>query len=796
MVAGLLLLVSAVSFQVSSSSSDQLLAPTRVEASRDAEGETFESIRIDGRSGTTPWRRVRLTFRVGDAAEAGAWLLAIGHEAIAVRAKLGAEALGSAPDFYAADPRLTTGPRFTVAGERLAAGDVTFTLDFDGERGGRGIEQGPAWLASPQVATRAFAAAQVGALTIATANYASAGMMSKDDVPLERVLFKWSDADDAPRLAAQLDMALVDRERGGEAPLRSLATRKSNAIFPTSWANCEDPRFRSLRTQLTMSSPQLTTPLRLCDAKAVVFELAQNVLRESFLYTWNLRFLPNRGGPLVLTRGDGYVLLANECVGLVASAGAPIGVEGAYCGLAVELNSNSSNEIGALSSPTAVTVALIGFEPQGADPSQAESITDLAHSILSLRTEDRAATSLIASTLAFEPNVGGAQRGQAARKAAVATLFDARRRGGRYVFAPDGQSGSPAAYWGDTFTLLHHPNHERNAVERLLSTQDATGAVPGDLTAEASEVELAAADAYAVLRACRWFRWVCDGDRFAKMVPALEKALAHADGCDLSPGAPQGGITPLHAALARAAAHQQLAAALDEIALLPEHSASHAELAVRQLEPLFSNSSAGGRLESDGYPELVGGDAREAAVALALGLADDTTSLAIASQVAFGKRAVDVTDWRDALVARGLLECGRTKALARSIDGLENGWKEFEVPSGAGLASWHGVVVFGLLGARRVNLGTFELRPRVLDGQLVNSAIRLPEGALRFNIGLPNAQFERQVVVINDGKLDVLVRLGVPNGSNIGQRIKRGDLLHAFHDHVLMAKETWREILR
>ena len=72
----------------------------------------------------------------------------------------------------------------------------------------------------------------------------------------------------------------------------------------------------------------------------------------------------------------------------------------------------------------------------------------------------------------------------------------------------------------------------------------------------------------------------------------------------------------------------------------------------------------------------------------------------------------------------------------------------------------------------------------------------MPEGAIRFNVGLADSQFERQVIVINDGDLDVLLRLGIPNGSIAGQRVKRGDLIHAYHEHVLMRKETWRTRIR
>lgn len=798
MVASLLLLLATLPLhRAPVAKDDLLLSPVRVEASREASGDAFEPIRIGGRPGTIAWRRARLTFELPPEPEAGAWMLALGGSELQANASLAGEALGRATDAYEGDLRLCTGPRFTLPSERLAAGPVTFLLEFEGEAGGRGLEQGPAWLASPLPAARAFAAAQVGGLVAATANFATTGLLSQDHVPFERVLFKWSADGDAPRLAATLDCSLVDSERGGDVPLRTLATRRSMAVFPTSSVNVEDKRFSALKTQFLLRAPHLTSPLRLSDAKAVVIDVSQTALREAFRFTWNLRLLPNRGGPLRFTKGEGFVLLANEQVGLLASSGRPIGAPDAPCGIAIELASSEAK--GSLASLAAgkVVAGLVGFEPEGPDPSQAESLAELAHSLIALHEPEREAGADLASMLAVEPNVGGAQAGQASRKAALATLFDMRRRNGRFAYAPGGRSATPEAFWGDTFTLLHHPNHERVALEKLLSGQQDDGSLPGDLAADASDVERAACAAYAVLRATRWFRWACDGDRFTALVPALEKALAFADAIDLSPGpAVPGGLTPLHAALARAAAHRQLAESLDEIALLPERSAVHADLATRQLEGLLGSVESGGRLAADGFPELVQADPREAAVALALELCDDAASQAIAAQVAIGKRELDVTDWRDALVARGLLASGRSKALGKSLATLENGWRNFELPTGAGLASWHGVIVFGWIGARRENLGTLEVRPRIDEGQFLRSPIRLPEGAIRFNVGLTDAQFERQVIVINDGDLDVLVRLGIPNGSIAGQRVKRGDLIHAFHEHVLMRKETWRTRIR
>ncbi len=536
--------------------------------------------------------------------------------------------------------------------------------------------------------------------------------------------------------------------------------------------------------------------MRLSDAKVITFDLSQTALRQAFQHFWNVRFLPGIGGPLRVTREKGLILVANERIGLAANAGRPLGDPDAPCGLEVELSSvgttGPENTPGA-SRPSIVRLAVIGFEPGGADPSQADSLLDLARSAIQGWKEHQADKTLLASSIVTEPSLGAATTGLGARKAALATLLGARRRGTRFLFAPDDCTSGPAAFWGDSFTLLHFPNHERGAIERLLASQEEDGTVRLDLALDAGDAEVAAVASYAVLRACRWVRWTADGDRFARFVAGLERALARADGCDLAPGPAQRDVTPLHAALARAAAHLELADALESCGLDAAIAAHHREQGERQREKLLGD---GGRLDPEGFAELAGGAERDGALALALGLCDDTRSAAIAVQVAPGKRKFDPTDWRDAVVARGLLATGRLNALGGFVDGLENGWRAVPRPDGAGIAAWHGVVLFGLLGARRTDLGTFELRPRMPDGHFLSSAIRLPEGVMRFQVSLADAQFERQVIVTNESTCDLLIRLGVPNGAGADRRKKLGEAIHAFHEEVLSPRATWRTRLR
>ncbi|MBM4016162.1 MAG: hypothetical protein FJ293_14530 [Planctomycetes bacterium] len=777
--------------------SDLLLAPSRVEASREASGEAFEPIVVDGSAGTTPWRRARVTFTVPEDRARGVWLLGIGAPGLDVEARLAGVALGSAPDALASDVRVRFGPRFTVGSDALPAGSATFELAFPAAAGATGLERGPLWLAAPGVAQRAFEGAQSSDQEFGPANFAAAATVAPaEGAALERICFKWSDRADALEASAQLDFAVVDRERGGELPARSLTRRRAGAVFPTSFATFEDGRLRSFQTQIAATAGIATSPLRLSDAKVITFELSQTALRQAFQHFWNVRFLPGIGGPLRVTREKGLILLANERIGLAANVGRPIGDPAAPCGLEVELSSiggtGPENTPGA-SRPSIVRLAVIGFEPGGADPSQADSLLDLARSAIQDWTEHQTDETLLASSIVTEPSLGAATTGLGTRKAALATLLGTRRRGTRFLFAPDGCASGPAAFWGDSFTLLHFRNHERGAIERLLASQEEDGTVRLDLALDAGDAEVAAVAAYAVLRACRWARWTADGDRFGRFVAGLDRALARADGCDLAPGPAQRDVTPLHAALVRAAAHLELADALESLGLDAASAARHREEGERQRETLLGD---GGRLDPEGFAELTGGFERDAALALALGLCDDRCSAAIATQVAPGTRKLDPADWRDAVVARGLLASGRLKALGGFVDGLDNGWRTLARPEGAGIAAWHGVVLFGLLGARRSDLGTLELRPRLPDRHFIRSAIRIPEGVVRFQISVTDERFERQVIATNESTSDLLIRVGLPNGADADRRRTVGEAIHAYHEEVLAPRATWRTRLR
>ncbi len=773
----------------------RLLWPTRMVASESESGDDgFRPVVIDGKAGTTRWRRARATYVLPETIEGGAWLLSVGRPGLAAQATLAGEPLAPADDSYAADPMLRCGPRFLVPSLSLRSGEATIDLVFSGGDGGRGLERGPAWLASPGAAARARAAATTGGLALAVANFATLGTLSKEHELLSRILFKYAADRDEPTLAAQLDLTLENENRSGALAVAALSGRRSGAFFPTSFADYDDDRMKELNTQIALSAPTLTTPLRLSDAKALYFDLGQALVRESFDLTWNLHFFPAIGGALRVVRTDDQLLLCNDVVGIYASDATLLGDESAPVGLALRLNSEArSSTLSGIAGP-AVRCGIVGFEPGGDDPSQADSIEDLAASMLDHRDEDRAATAMIAGTIPSEPNLIATPMGLITRKSMVATLAAMRRRGRRFCYVPPGGAQSAEAYWSDTFTLFQFPAHERGAVEQLLATQEDDGSILGDLPAAADDAERAAADAYTVLRACRWLRWVYDGDRFLGMVPKLERALDHADACDLSRPAP----AALSAAIARAAAHRALAGALEQIGARDDLVARSNELATTQTATLFAPTSEGGRFGPDGFVPSDGGDPRDAAAALAFELTDELQAALLAKQLSFKGRRASANDWRDGLVLRGLLTGGQLKAAAEAQSQLEEQIRALALPLGSGAASYHGIVCYGLLGIRRENLGTLELRPRLVGDQVMRSAVRLPEGAVRFSVEAANAQRTRRFSVTNDSQLDLMVRLGIPDAleSEGAPRVQVGELVHAMRERIVPQKQSWRETVR
>ena len=774
---------------------DRLVPIDRFQASAD-ESTPAASITIDGASGGTAWRNASAEFTLGGPIEAGAWILSAGSAGIDVAARLNSHALEMVTTPSMTDPALATGPRFLVPAEFLVEGAHRLDLEFRGTRRGRGFERGPVWLCSPTSGERLESAATASDLTLSVGNYATLGSTTRGGSLLDRVLFKYGEA--GATLAAQLDFAVSDGSHGEEVEARQFQERKLTDWFPSAALQFADRRLTAFKGQLTAHSPLLTSPLVFADAKALEFGVNQTGAREAFNADWRIRFFPTVGGRLRTVRGDGFLLICNDCVGLFAEDGRVLGSDEEPAGIAFSLV--KAEKAGHLQSLAGVTMrcGVVGFERGAADPSQADSIEDLVGEILAAGESESKCRAAFGSAIAQEPGQGSVALGGASRRSVLATLAGSRRRGRTFVFAPPAGAQSPEAFFADTFSLLHFPVHERLAIEWLLATQRDDGAISGDLDAAASELDRMVADCYAVLRACRWYRWTYDGDRFLSLTSQLARALDHADRLEsLTISDSNGGTTtsplPLHVELARIAAHRELAAALSQLGGDAERIDRSTRAATTQLDRLLAPPTEGGRLADGQFIELPGEDPREQAVALVFGLVDEGRTAALATRLAQLPPSAELNDWRDVLVIEGALMAGRTKAVAGRFDDLLTATRDDNAIENSAVAAFHGALLFGRLGVHRPDFGTIEVAPRLIDREFVRTRVRLPEGSVNLQVLPPNAQGARQLIVANESSLDLVISIATPGGAGVGAIVRVGDIALTWHEHLVEHGTTWRE---
>src|SRR5688572_11794766 len=345
---------------------DVQLSIPRFEATAEAEGDAgWTGIAIDGTAGTSPWRRARASFELPEEIESGDWLLCLGGPHVELTATLNGHVLERAFDGCADVPELAAGPRFITPKAVLQGGTNRIEVAFTGILRGRGFERGPAYLLSPLPAERLRAATEPRDLSIPIGNLATLATSSPEQMLVERISFKFAATRDEPRLAGQLDFALVDPERKTEMPLREFSKRRVGGAFPTVEMRAEDPLVEKSPARLQAAAPVLTSPLRLSDAKAVAIELQQGTPRENFEFVWRVRFFPAVGGPLRAERGEGWVLLRNELVGFYVEGGTVLGPDDAPLGVRVILSDNvSSTHLFSLAGAIA-RCGVVGFETGG-----------------------------------------------------------------------------------------------------------------------------------------------------------------------------------------------------------------------------------------------------------------------------------------------------------------------------------------------------------------------------------------------------------------------------------------------
>lgn len=790
-LAGLLLAIAA------SDDASEIQRPiAKFELSADAEGGKFEGVAIGEAARDVAWRRGRATVELDGTPQAGHWLLCLGGPGVELEATLNGRRLQPIADACADVPAFRAGPRFDVEADALKAGPNVVEVAFKGERLGRGFEAGPAQLLSPGPSTLLRAAATAPQLQPLVANLATLATASKGGVLLDRIAFRTA-PDGSHRLAAQLCFSVVGPDEK-EIAIGDLEERTSTPVFPVVTLGLKDKRIDRFDARFSTFAPLAAADAALSLTKAALFEIAQNVHGDPATFRWRVRLFPALGGPLRVLRGDGFVLIHNGRVGIAAEKGKVVGGDDGPLALEISLiHKPQSGEHQAIAGPSRSGL-VVGFSPDGADPSGAASIDVLVASLLKNEKSILGGVAKLSSLLPLEPFEKGEVTGLAARVSAVANLAGIRERGGRSVFVPPEGPASAAAYFEDEWTLLDAPARERATLEWLLSTRSKDGAIRADAGDDLPPLCELEQDCYTVLRACRWYRWCYEGDAFRKLVPDLKSvltragALADAEPLEKRCEAHPAGVRRLslfHLQCALAAAERALAEALTQL--------GNEEAAARACEQRATAriAAVGKALAADSSAPK-GDDPREPAIALVFDLLEPQAEVDLAKRLGELPAPADASDWRESLLARGLLDAGAITAGRSRVRKLSEALRAAADPLASGLSAYHGALVFGVFGVRRNDLGTLECLPRVAGKEQVKAVIPLPEGPVRIQLLSPDIAFRRQLIVNNESSLDLMTIVGVPGGMGDGERRKVGDAVFSLYQEIVAAKSAWRPMVR
>ena len=766
----------------------------KFELSAEADGDRFESVTIGAPARAVAWHRGRATFELDEAPQAGHWLLCLGGPGLALDATVNGHHLDPIADACGDSAPFRAGPRFDVAAEALVAGSNRVELVFKGERLGRGFEEGPALVLSPQPSALLRAAATAHDLLPLVANLSTLATASKNGVLLDRVAFRTA-PDGSHRLAAQLCFSVVDAD-DHEIPVGELESRQTTPLFPVASLALTDNRIDRFSARFSTFAPLVPADVAVSRTKATLFDVAQIIHGEAATFRWRVRIFPALGGALHVVRDDGLVMLHNGIVGVAFEKAKLVGTNREPLGLEFTLIHKPKQ--GALQSMAGPSLdgVVVGFDPAGGDTSGAASIEALATSLLKSEKSIFGAVTKLSSMMPSEPFEKNEVTGLASRVAAVANLAGMRERGERTLFVPPEGPASAAAYFEDEWTLLDAPARERATIEWLLSTRSGEGAIQGDASGDLPPLCELEQDCYTVLRACRWYRWSYEGDPFRALADdlggVLERAARIADAEPLErrgeahpAGTRRLSLFHLHCALA--AAERALAEALAQLGKESAHDWEQRSAA--RIAALAKQLPA-----NDAAP--AGDDPREQAIALVFDLLEPALAADLAKRLGATPAPADAGDWREPLLARGLLDAGDIKNGRARVSALEQGLRTSATPLAAGHSAYHGALLFGLIGVRRDDLGTLECLPRLIGKEQLHATVPLPEGPVKILLLSPAIDFNRQLVVNNDSSLDLMTIVGVPGGMGDGEKRKVGDAVFSLYREIVAAKTAWRPLVR
>ncbi len=764
---------------------------------------------------TIRWTHARASFELAAGPESGTWALCLGVPGSSCTVAVQGADLPRAEDALAGMPFLESAPTFGLPSSHLRSGLNEISIQFAGEVLGEGFESGSAYLLSPRLAERLFAALRSRPRDYPIANFRSLGSRSEEGSFFDRIAFQCKTFRDRFRTVAHLDLSvLLD---GQEVPARELQKRTISSTFPLVSTSSEDPRFQHFHSVHVAFAPLCRETDGFNLSNCVLGELRQ-IIRgpESFAFTWRIRCLPRSGGRLRFLDLGEIAVVFNQNLALYAEKSRLLGTADQPLGLEIKLDRDEqgAGNRHSLKGPAA-DYGLIYLDEKAAAGSR--SVIDVVERVHRLRDKLQSQTGELSHHFA-SPVDGGGDRvatTNRVRMAALSAVTGVVRRQftsekGRKVSIAVPAEGravvGAASYWRSAFCLLHFPEHEKLLVEWLLAAQEEDGAIRADLSGPAGPHEEIETTLYAVLRVMQHFRWTFDGDALNTWLPKLTRALEFVQSFDADGNGrfetfeaapePSRFTTGAQISLANLAAHRQLADALYFLGKT-EVGSRFSEIADRLSRALFEAGQGG---ENGAQPWLLTDE--EGWTEKAAGILWDVipephrSALAQKLQTAPCPDSSAAIDRRELLVIRSLYSEGIVKEATRRLQWMGEAIDRLESPFQVDAAGWYDAVVFGQIGLRRTDLGSVSLVPRIDVGAALNSPLVLPEGMLSLQMSKPDAQFKRQLTLRNDTDIDLMVELGVPGGFGINGRTTVGELTFSPYQKLIPAGEVWMETVR
>ena len=770
-------------------------------------GETWTSLSIGTPTEpTTAWRQARVEFELPGPPENGSWLLRLGEPGLQVRARLNDFELKPSPDPFGEGAALVSGSRFDIPSETLTAGRNQLEFYFEGVEGGRDLAHGPAYLLSPGPAQALRRLTETSPGSFPIGNFATRASASSTGRIGRRIQFRSARHGGEFRMLAQVSVS-VAVPGTPFLDFNDLERSRGALTFPMPTAVLGDSRLGSLEIRQRSFAPLDIAHPEVACLPAMICEIRNPVKpKASVDCSYTLRLFPGTGGPLRAQEFGGVILIYNESIGMFVSGGRLLGTPEQPLGVHLEVAQMLMEGPESRMSMAGPSFRYGVFLEQTSQQDPAVRMAERARLLVRSREDfERAARELGKNMVRGPDLIPKVPSGLLSRKAGAYTLAAMRPTGdGSFGALVRGRGvHSSAAFFEGAFGLLHLTANERAMVRWLCATQDSEGAIRAELPATASDLDLLEADVFAVLRAARLYHWTYDGTLLEEIEPKLLRALDHAHelvGDDLEglrslASTANDAPPPTLLAVALVAAGRELASALQEAGKREPAEALRARAEALHTR-LFRSEGEGGCWAGSHLRLHVDEDPGAQAAGLLLGVYPPAAARSYCERLQqIAEASPEAVDGRFLRVTRILLEQGSlpqgTARVLRATEALALA----EGPAQGKFGGYYDMIVYGLLGIERVDLGTLAVRTRLSPAQKLNTAIPVPEGTLNLHLGEADLRHERNLRARNLTDEPFMLEVAFPSGYG-DETIEVGGLRLSLNREVLEPGGNWQRKIR